>query len=99
MDARAAQDDTLYRCLDLVLAHKEALFGHLRLADALREAANWVLSYDNCPVIAELYAGAPGHAISALYRVNQRKSKCLTGRELVIVPGPNGRRPRRKRFL
>jgi hypothetical protein len=30
VDARAAQDDTLYRCLDLVLAHKEALFGHLR---------------------------------------------------------------------
>ncbi len=30
VDARAAQDDTLYRCLDLVLAHKEALFKHLR---------------------------------------------------------------------
>jgi len=30
VDERAAQDDTLYRCLDLVLAHKEALFGHLR---------------------------------------------------------------------
>jgi len=29
VDARAAQDDTLYRALDLVLAHKEALFGHL----------------------------------------------------------------------
>lgn len=30
VDERIAQDDTLYRCLDLVLAHKEALFGHLR---------------------------------------------------------------------
>ena len=30
VDERAAQDDTLYRCLDLLLAHKEALFGHLR---------------------------------------------------------------------
>jgi transposase len=30
VDARAAQDDTLYRCLDRLLAHKEALFGHLR---------------------------------------------------------------------
>jgi hypothetical protein len=29
VDARAAQDDTLYRALDLLLAHKEALFGHL----------------------------------------------------------------------
>jgi hypothetical protein len=30
VDARAAQDDTLYRCLDLLLAHKEPLFEHLR---------------------------------------------------------------------
>lgn len=27
---RSAQDDTLYRCHDLLLEHKEALFGHLR---------------------------------------------------------------------
>ena len=30
VDARSAQDDTLYRCHDLLLAHKEALFAHLR---------------------------------------------------------------------
>lgn len=30
VDARAVQDDTLYRCLDLLLPHKEELFGHLR---------------------------------------------------------------------
>ena len=30
VDERVAQDDTLYRCLDLVLDQKEALFGHLR---------------------------------------------------------------------
>lgn len=30
VDARSAQDDTLYRCHDLLLAHKEALFTHLR---------------------------------------------------------------------
>lgn len=30
VDGRAVQDDTLYRCLDLLLPHKEALFGHLR---------------------------------------------------------------------
>lgn len=29
-DARSAQDDTLYRCHDLLLAHKDALFAHLR---------------------------------------------------------------------
>jgi transposase len=30
IDARSAQDDTLYRCHDLLLEHKEALFAHLR---------------------------------------------------------------------
>jgi hypothetical protein len=30
VDGRAVQDDTLYRGLDLLLEHKEALFGHLR---------------------------------------------------------------------
>ncbi|HEY3756544.1 MAG TPA: IS1634 family transposase [Opitutaceae bacterium] len=30
VDGRAVQDDTLYRGLDLLLAHKEALFGHLQ---------------------------------------------------------------------
>jgi transposase len=29
-DSRSAQDDTLYRCHDLLLAHKDALFAHLR---------------------------------------------------------------------
>jgi hypothetical protein len=30
VDGRAVQDDTLYRGMDLLLEHKEALFGHLR---------------------------------------------------------------------
>lgn len=30
VDARAAQDDALYRCHDLLLPHKEELFAHLR---------------------------------------------------------------------
>ena len=30
MDERAAQDDTLYRGLDGLLEHKDALFAHLR---------------------------------------------------------------------
>ena len=30
VDARSAQVDTLYRCHDLLLEHKEALFSHLR---------------------------------------------------------------------
>ena len=62
------------------------LAGHVRLAEALRKAAKWVLSYDNCPAIAGLYSWAECYALSALYRVNQKAKKCVTGKELVIVP-------------
>lgn len=47
VDARAAQDDTLYRCLDLLLPHKEGLFTHLRARwSELFQARYEVLLYD-----------------------------------------------------
>lgn len=47
VDARAAQDDTLYRCHDYVLPLKEALFGHLRQRwSDLFQAKFEVLLYD-----------------------------------------------------
>jgi hypothetical protein len=46
-DGRLAQDDTLYRCHDLLLPHKEALFSHLRQRWAdLFDASFDVLLYD-----------------------------------------------------
>lgn len=47
VDGRAVGDDTLYRCLDLLLPHKEELFGHLknRWSDLLG-ACFAVLLYD-----------------------------------------------------
>jgi transposase len=47
VDERAAQPTTLYRCLDLLLEHKEALFGHLRARWADLFGARYeVLLYD-----------------------------------------------------
>ena len=47
LDARAAQDDTLYRCHDLLLPHKEELFAHLRERwSDLFDARYEVLLYD-----------------------------------------------------
>jgi hypothetical protein len=47
VDARAAQDDTLYRCHDYVLPWKEELFGHLRQRwSDLFDAKFDVLLYD-----------------------------------------------------
>lgn len=46
-DLAVAQPDTLYRCLDLVLAHKQALFGFLKARwESLFEARFEVLLYD-----------------------------------------------------
>lgn len=47
VDARSAQVDTLYRCHDLLLEHKEALFSHLRERWADLFGAHYeVLLYD-----------------------------------------------------
>ena len=47
VDERAAQDDTRYRCLDLLLPHKEERFGHLRQCwSDLFDARFEVLLYD-----------------------------------------------------
>ncbi len=60
VDARAVQDDTLYRALDLLLAQKEALFGHLHgrwrdLFGAKYEVLLYDLtsSYFECPEPAQ----------------------------------------------
>ena len=60
VDARAVQDDTLYRCLDLLLPLKEELFGHLRQRWSDLFAAKYqILLYDltstyfECEVPAE----------------------------------------------
>jgi transposase len=47
VDESAAQDDTLYRCHDLLLAHKEALFQHLHQRWAEMFGARYdILLYD-----------------------------------------------------
>jgi DNA adenine methylase len=79
-------DPPYFRRGDYSYRQKMTLADHLRLAEALRQARNWVLSYDDCAAITGMYAWADCYAISALYRVNQRRKKCVTGKELVIVP-------------
>ena len=71
--------DRLYR-------QRMMLADHLRLADALRSASTWVLSYDRSPVIEELFEWAHCHAIGARYSVSGKKTKWATNEELVIVP-------------
>jgi len=71
--------DRLYR-------QRMSLADHLGLADALRSAANWVLSYDYSLVIEELYAWARCHALGARYSVSGKKTKWAANEELLITP-------------
>jgi len=71
--------DELYR-------QRMTLSDHLALADALRRATNWVLSYDRTPVIEALYSWARCHVVGARYSVNGKKTRWTANEELVIVP-------------
>jgi transposase len=60
VDDTAAQDDTLYRCHDLLLAHKEDLFAHLRQRWAdLFNATYDILLYDLTSTYFECDASGP----------------------------------------
>jgi hypothetical protein len=66
------------------------LADHLNLAETLRSARRWVLSYDDTPAVRELYAWAECRRTKALYRFHQKGTKCVRGEELVIVPRNHG---------
>jgi DNA adenine methylase len=71
--------DALYR-------ERMTLAAHLRLADALRDAADWVLSYDRSPVIEELYSWAEHHSIRPRYSVQGKKKEWASSEEFVLLP-------------
>lgn len=60
---------------------------HRRLAAALRATrCPWVLSYDDHPVIRELYAWARIEALEIVYTTARAKSKRPKNREVLILP-------------
>jgi DNA adenine methylase len=75
--------DRLYR-------QRMTLTDHLALAEALRTAPNWVLSYDRSPVVEALYEWADCRIIKARYSINGRKERWAANEELVIVPPRKG---------
>ncbi len=75
---------------DVLFRQRMTLADHLRLAQSLRSAANWVLSCDRSPVIEALYNWATCHSLSAHYCVRGKKREWASGEELVIVPPGTG---------
>jgi DNA adenine methylase len=55
---------------------------HIRLADRLRQLPdNWLLSYDDCPAIRDMYGWAAIKMVEANYTINTVRRKC----ELLIA--------------
>ena len=59
---------------------------HQQLADVLQNKQSWVLSYDNCKEIRDLYAWANLIEIDAKYSINSNNEEWKNCKELLIVP-------------
>jgi DNA adenine methylase len=71
--------EMLYRCY---MEHAQ----HEALAQKLRTQDNWVLSYDDCPEVRQLYGWANVESLSARYSINGKKTAWASKKELVISP-------------
>lgn len=67
-------------------AEQMKIADHTQLSSALHTARNWVLSYDDCPEVRELYSWASMHQIMAHYSVQGAKKKWSNKHELLIEP-------------
>lgn len=59
-------------------------FNHAAFADVLKTRRDWVLSYNDCPLVRELYAGCRFLETSWAYGMDNGKK---AARELIILPG------------
>jgi DNA adenine methylase len=59
---------------------------HAQLASNLKKNKNWILSYDNCEEILELYDWANIHFIDASYCIRGTKQNWHKTKEVLIVP-------------
>jgi DNA adenine methylase len=58
---------------------------HVSLAKTLQNRTNWILSYDDCPEIRELYQSKTFIDLNAKYCINGSKSKWEHKNELLIL--------------
>ena len=70
---------------DVLYPVKMSYVDHLRLAQELSHAQNWLLSYDFCPVVADLYSWANRFVIPTRYCVNGFKTEWKEKKELLIT--------------
>jgi DNA adenine methylase len=77
---------------DKLFRQRMTLADHLRLAEALRCASGWLLSYDDSPMTVEMYRWAEVHSFAVKYSVNGTKKAWSRSTELLIAPPPRAMR-------
>jgi DNA adenine methylase len=60
---------------------------HIALAGILTKRNNWLLSYDDCPEIRQLYGKHQIIDLAARYSINGKKTNWASKNELIILPG------------
>lgn len=71
---------------DRLYPEKITFAEHLQLSRLLRKADKWVLTFDENPVVRQLYRWACIHVIPARYHIEATRSRRATAQELVITP-------------
>jgi DNA adenine methylase len=80
-------DPPYFRRGDLLYPQKMTFADHLRLSRLLRKADKWVLTFDENPVVRQLYRWACIHIIPARYQIEAVRPRRASAHELVITPG------------
>jgi DNA adenine methylase len=60
---------------------------HIALAAILNKRDNWILSYDDCKEIRQLYGKQQIIDLAARYSINGKKTNWASKNELIILPG------------
>jgi DNA adenine methylase len=71
---------------DRLYPQKMTFAEHLQLSRLLRKADKWVPTFDENPVVRQLYRWACIHVIPARYHIEATRSRRATAHELVITP-------------
>ena len=71
---------------DHLYPQKMNFASHLRLSRLLRKAHKWILTYDENPVVKQIYSWACVHVIPARYHIDSARPRRASAQELVITP-------------
>ena len=79
-------DPPYYHKGDILYPEKMSAGHHEEMARALSARKNWVLSYDDCPEIRDLYKNKQIIDLSARYCITGKKNTWENKNELIILP-------------